>query len=114
MINLSGLPSMENIQKSEDSEHIMNVRSNSIGLMRTPPEISNVKLRSTYRGLEPYDISKADPNVGVFDSAMAGLHANSGYESRNQPGVIMKIAKSVDIKNEQASNNENIDLTRLW
>jgi hypothetical protein len=117
MINLSGLsPIIETVQKSEPEDEglLKNVRNNSIGLMNTPPDTSNIGLRHTHRGIEPYDISKADPEMGVFDSAMAGLHANSGFEARNLPRRVIKVSKSANTKYEHTSEREFKDLTRLW
>jgi len=115
VINLSGLPTATaHVQKSEDDELLKNVRNNSIGLMSAPPDTSNMGLRHTHRGVEPYDISKADPNIGVFDSAMAGLHSNSGYEARNHPVKSLHVRKSADTTVKKDEGKEYIDLTRLW
>ena len=113
MINLSGLPTKQHIQKSEDGELIRNVRSNSIGLMNAPPDTSNMGLRHTHRGIEPYDISKAEP-VGVFDTAMSGMSANSGFEARNIEANYSKVKKSANLENEKRDSTEYIDLERLW
>lgn len=113
MISLSGLPAAQDIQKSEDEELIKHVRNNSIGLMSPPPDISNIGLRHTHRGIESYDIRKEDA-IGVFDSAMYGLHANSGYAARNIETQYSKIRKSASIGNGNLDGTDYIDLERLW
>ena len=113
MINLSGLPTTARVQKSDDDELLKNVRNNSIGLMNTPKDISNMGLRHTHRGIEPYDISKADTDIGVFDSAMGGFHSRSGFEARNQPEKPSKISKSAEVADIGTGYRKYIDLTRL-
>jgi len=114
MINLSGLPGKKPIQKSEEDELLKNVGNNSIGLMSAPPDIDNMGLRHTHQGIEPYNISKADPSFGVFDTAMAGMNANSGYEARNHPVKSLHVRKSADSTVKKDEGKEYIDLTRLW